>query len=73
MSSNTCTPCRRTSGWSSYPNYYSSKLASKFGKGVLSGCGGDELFGGYLGDIIKQLILVILANIPQNILDIGSA
>lgn len=30
-----------------YPNYYAAKLASKFGKVVLSGVGGDELFAGY--------------------------
>lgn len=31
----------------SYPNFYAAQLASKFGKVVLSGAGGDEFFGGY--------------------------
>src|SRR5574343_75782 len=30
-----------------YPNYYISRLASKFVKVCLQGTGGDELFGGY--------------------------
>ena len=30
-----------------YPNFYAAQLAAKFGKVVLGGIGGDELFGGY--------------------------
>jgi asparagine synthase (glutamine-hydrolysing) len=31
----------------SYPNYYAAQLAGKFGKVVLAGSGGDEIFAGY--------------------------
>ncbi len=31
----------------SYPNFFASKLARRFEKAVMSGAGGDELFGGY--------------------------
>lgn len=31
----------------SYPNFYAAQLAGKFGKVVLAGTGGDEMFGGY--------------------------
>ncbi len=31
----------------SYPNFFAAQLAAKFGKVVLSGAGGDEVFAGY--------------------------
>ena len=41
----------------SYPNYYASKLASNFGKVLLTGIGGDELFAGYPWRYYKNKVL----------------
>ncbi|MBD3246216.1 MAG: asparagine synthase (glutamine-hydrolyzing), partial [Candidatus Omnitrophica bacterium] len=39
----------------SYPNFYASKLASRFVKVCLAGAGGDELFAGYPWRYYKRL------------------
>ena len=40
----------------SYPNYYISRLASKFVKVCLQGTGGDELYAGYPWRYYRVLI-----------------